>query len=97
MNQGEIVIYNSINDPHFQIDVRVENETVCLNRQQIAILFDRDIKTIDKHINNVLKEELSSYSVTANFVTTAADLDMIISFCYPNLSKANQNKSQFKL
>ena len=97
MKKGEIVIYNSINDPHFQIEVRVENETVWLNRQQIAVLFDRDIKTIGKHINNVLKEELSSYSVIANFATTAADgktyqveyynLDMIISVGYRVKSK----------
>ena len=40
------------------LDVRVENETVWLNRNQIALLFDRDVKTIGKHINNALKEEL---------------------------------------
>lgn len=33
-------------------------ETVWLNRSQMAELFDRDIKTIGKHINNALKEEL---------------------------------------
>lgn len=61
---------------------------VWLNRQQMADLFDRDVKTIGKHINNALKEELDN-SVVANFATTASDgksynvehysLDMIIS------------------
>ena len=55
-------------------------------------MFDRDVKTIGKHIANVLKEELSSFPVVANFATTASDgkvyqveyynLDMIISVGY---------------
>ena len=55
------------------LDVRVENETVWLNRNQIALLFDRDVKTIGKHINNALKEELDGPSVVAKFATTASD------------------------
>jgi len=73
MEQGEIVLYNAIDNSNFQIEVRIENETVWLNRQQIAQLFDRDVKTIGKHINNVLREELKTVSVVANFATTAAD------------------------
>lgn len=75
----------------------MENETVWLNRQQIAELFNRDIKTIGKHINNALKEELSDISVVAKFATTAADgkiyqvehynLDMILSIGYRVKSK----------
>ena len=41
-----------------------------MNRQQIAQLFGRDIKTIGKHINNALKEELANFLVVANFATT---------------------------
>jgi len=37
------------------------------------LLFARDIKTIGKHINNVLKEELRNFSVIAKFATTASD------------------------
>ena len=45
-----------------------------LNRQQLAELFGRDVKTIGKHINNALKEELNdASSVVAKFATTAAD------------------------
>ena len=76
-----------------QLDVTVsqDNETVWLNRNQLAQLFDRDVKTIGKHINNALKEELDN-SVVAKFATTAKDgktyqveyynLDMIISVGY---------------
>lgn len=92
MEQGEIVIYKAIDDADYQIEVRVENETVWLNRNQIALLFDRDVKTIGKHISNVLREELRSISVVAKFATTASDgkvyqveyynLDLIISVGY---------------
>jgi hypothetical protein len=58
MQQGEIIIYKSTDNPDFEIEVRVEEETVWLNRQQLAILFERDVKTIGKHIGNALKEEL---------------------------------------
>lgn len=56
-SKGEIKIYQ-LQDGQTTIDVRLENETVWLNRNQIATLFDRDVKTIGKHINNALKEEL---------------------------------------
>ena len=70
-NTGEIVMYQP--DETIRLEVRVENEDVWLNRQQIAILFSRDIKTIGKHINNALKEELDDEPVVAKFATTAAD------------------------
>jgi hypothetical protein len=41
------------------LEVKVENDTVWLNRNQMAVLFDRDVKTIGKHINNALHEELA--------------------------------------
>lgn len=54
-----------------QLDVTVtpDNETVWLNRNQLAQLFGRDVKTIGKHINNALKEELSNEVVVAKFAT----------------------------
>lgn len=48
------------------VEVTPDKETVWLNRNQLATLFDRDIKTIGKHINNALKEELDT-SVVAKF------------------------------
>jgi hypothetical protein len=74
------------------LEVRIEEETVWLNRQQLSTLFGRDVKTVGKHIANVLKEELKGFSVVAKFATTASDgkvyqveyynLDMIISIGY---------------
>ena len=46
---NKIVIYQS-EDGKTQLDVKLEGETVWLNRQQLAELFDRDVKTIGKHI-----------------------------------------------
>ena len=70
-NKNEIILFE---DQNVKLEVNLKDETVWLNRQQMAELFDRDIKTIGKHINNVLKEELrSENSVVANFATTATD------------------------
>jgi hypothetical protein len=67
---GEIAIYQASENPNFQIEVRVEDETVWLNRHQIASLFNRDIKTFGKHIEYALQEELRSLSVVAIFAIT---------------------------
>ncbi len=68
---GEVVLYNP--DDTIRLEVRMNDETVWLNRNQIAQLFGRDVKTIGKHINNALREELNGLSVVANFATTASD------------------------
>ena len=88
--RGEIIIYQP--DSEVKLEVRLEDETVWLNRQQMSVLFGRDVKTIGKHVQNALKEELSGISVVANFATTAADgkiykvqyynLDVILSVGY---------------
>ena len=54
---NEIVLYQP--NEQFQLEVRVQDETVWLNRNQMALLFDRDVKTIGKHINNALRKELT--------------------------------------
>jgi hypothetical protein len=67
--KNEIVIYQS-KDLSQRIEVRVEEDTVWLNRHQIAVLFGRDVKTIGKHINNVFSEgELNKSSTVAKFAT----------------------------
>lgn len=91
MNKGEIIIYQTP-DGVTQLDVKVEEETVWLNRQQMSELFGRDIKTIGKHVNNAIREELHDLPVVANFAITAADgktynvdhynLDVVISVGY---------------
>ena len=68
--KNEIVLY-SPNALAEHIEVRLEDETVWLNRNQIATLFGRDVKTIGKHINNVFSEgELIKEVVVAKFTTT---------------------------
>ena len=71
MGQGEIVLYQP--DDSLRLEVRLDGDNVWLNRSQLAELFDRDVKTIGKHINNALKEELDNVPVVAKFATTAAD------------------------
>ena len=90
---GEIVVYQP--DEITKLEVRLKDETVWLNRQQIALLFGRDVKTIGKHINNALTEELSDIPTVANFAIVQQEgarwvtryiehynLDMIISIGY---------------
>ena len=86
--KNEIILFEN---QSVKLEVNMKDETVWLNREQLAILFDRDIKTIGKHINNALNEELDN-AVVAKFATTAKDgktyqveyynLDMIISVGY---------------
>jgi len=66
---NEIVLFET-DDKAITLSVPVEQETVWLNRNQMAELFDRDVKTIGKHINNALKEELDNQVVVAKFATT---------------------------
>ena len=68
-NRGEIIIYRA-EDNTVQLDVRMEQETVWLTASQMAVLFDRDVKTIRKHINNALREELADEVVGAKFAST---------------------------
>ena len=68
-DRGEIIIYQNP-DGETQLDVRLEKETVWLNAEQMSVLFNRDVKTIRKHIGNALKEELANEVVVANFAST---------------------------
>ena len=98
MNQKEIVLFET-EDNEIKLEVPINEETVWLNRQQMAELFDRDVKTIGKHINNALREELDE-STVANFATVQMEgnrkverniefynLDVIISVGYRVKSK----------
>ena len=92
-NSGEIVVYQP--DEITRLEVRLLDETVWLNRQQLATLFGRDVKTIGKHINNALAEELKDIPTIANFATVQIEgsryvtrdieyysLDMVVSIGY---------------
>ncbi|OQY74599.1 MAG: death-on-curing protein [Ignavibacteriales bacterium UTCHB2] len=95
MMQNSIEIYKS-EDNQVEVNVRLDKDTVWLNRQQLSVLFDRDIKTIGKHINNVFSDgELEFSSTVAKFATVQIEgtrevereieyynLDVIISVGY---------------
>ncbi len=93
MQKNEIILYQP--DNTVKLEVRLEDEMVWLNRQQMAILFGRDVKTIGKHINNALSEELKGIPTVAKFATVQKEgdrditrlveyytLDMILSVGY---------------
>ena len=64
---NEIIFYKN-GELELPVEITPDKETVWLNRNQLATLFDRDVKTIGKHINNALKEELDN-STVAKFAT----------------------------
>ena len=87
---NEIVIFESSNG---EIQVKLEQETVWLNLDQMTQLFARDKSVISRHIRNIFKdEELIRSAVVAKNATTARDgktyqvesfnLDVIISVGY---------------
>ena len=69
MDENKIIIYTDETNS-IQLEVRMEREMVWVTRQQLAMLFERDYKTISKHINNALKEELADEVVVAKFANT---------------------------
>jgi len=91
--ENEIVLYQPNDAIH--LEVRMTEESVWLNRNQMSVLFGRDVKTIGKHINNALYEELRDMATVANFATVQNEggrqvtrfvefynLDMILSVGY---------------
>ena len=96
MKKGnEIILFEN---QEVKLEVNLKDETVWLNTEQMAQLFGRDYKTIRKHSNNALKEELKNEVVVAKFENTTEhgaiqsktqthmveyyNLDMIISVGY---------------
>ena len=70
MENGEIVIYQN-NEGDIKLDVRLEDETVWLSQAQLALLFNKDKRTISEHINNIFKEgELDEKVVVRKFRLT---------------------------
>jgi len=76
MEKGEIILYQP--DNTIELEVRIEAETVWLNRQQMALLFNRDVKTIGKHINNALAEELQGFPTVAKFATVQKEGERVV-------------------
>ena len=95
--KNEVIIFEN---QDVLLEVNMKDETVWLNANQMSELFDRDYKTIRKHINNALKEELDNEETVAKFATVQTEggrkvqreieyynLDMIISVGYRVKSK----------
>ena len=105
--KNEIILYRP-DELTEHIEVMLQNETVWLNRQQMALLFGRDVKTLGKHINNVFSEgELIATATVAKFATVQNEggrkverqveyynLDVIISVGYRVKSKQG---TQFRI
>ena len=100
-HNGDIIIYQS-EDGNTRINVNLQGETVWLSANQMAILFDRDEKTIRKHINNVFSEgELPKKNNTQKMrvddvkqAVAFYTLDVIISVGYRVKSKRG---TQFRI
>ena len=76
--KNEIVLYRP-NELAEHIEVRFDENTVWLNRQQLTELFGRDIKTIGKHISNVFSEgALDKAATVAKFATVQQEGDRSI-------------------
>ena len=54
-NRGEIIIYKT-GDKQTQIEVKFEQDTVWLSQKHMSLLFDKDVKTINEHIQNIYTE-----------------------------------------
>ena len=88
-SNGQILIYQT-EDGQTQIDVRMENDTVWLSANQMSALFDRDEKTIRKHINNVFSDNEVPRDNNTHFLRVDGvkqpvafyNLDVIISVGY---------------
>ncbi len=92
---NELVLFNS-QDGEVSLPVSIDygESEIWLTRNQMSELYDRDVKTIGKHVNNALNEELEGAKnrVVANFAITAADgktyrtdhygLDVVLSVGY---------------
>lgn len=99
--KDKIVIYRTA-DGQTSIDVKLEDETVWLSANQMANLFDRDEKTIRKHINNVfsegeLEKENNTHFLRVDGVKQPVafySLDVIISIGYRVKS---QRGTQFRI
>lgn len=101
---GEFLFYQT-EDGRIRLQVRLEDETVWLTQKLIAELFQKDVRTINEHIQNIVEErELSPDSVVRKFRITAADgkgydtqhynLDVIIAVGYRVKS---QRGTQFRI
>jgi hypothetical protein len=108
MNNAEIIIYKADENSDFQLEVRVEDETVWLTQAQLVQLFNATKQNISLHISNVFREgELEPRSTVKEYLTVQMEgnrkvkrklsfynLDVIISVGYRVKS---QRGTQFRI
>lgn len=104
-SKGEIILYQT-EDGKTNIDVKLENETVWLSSEQMALLFERDRTVIQRHIKNIYNEEELTRDITCakfahkgkdgdqTYITELYNLDVIISVGYRVKSKRG---TQFRI
>ena len=104
-SKGEIILYQTA-DGRTNIDVKLENETVWLSSEQMALLFERDRTVIQRHIKNIYNEGELTREITCakfahkgkdmdqSYVTELYNLDVIISVGYRVKSKRG---TQFRI
>ncbi len=106
-NKGEIIIYKT-KGGKTSLEVKLNEETIWLSQKQISELFQKDVKTINEHINNIYKEkELEEKPTIREFQIVQKEgkrlierkiehynLDMIISVGYRINSKQG---TQFRI
>ena len=106
LNKGKIVIYTS-NDGSVSLDVKLEQDTIWLTQKAMAELFGVKIPAINKHINNIYREEELQKSSTISILeivqkegnrdvlreTAYYNLDMIIAVGY---SKCVKQRNKIK-
>ena len=96
MEKGEIVVYKESDSADFQLEVRVENDTIWLTQTQIVSLFASSKANVSEHIKHIfLSKELEPDTTVRKFRTVQIEgkrkvrrnidhynLDMIISVGY---------------
>jgi len=89
-NNNDIIIYQS-EDGKIRLDVRLENETVWLSLDQMAVLFGKSKSTINEHVLNIYEEKELEENKTKRKIgisdfstkpTNFYNLDVIISVGY---------------
>ena len=102
---GEVILYQTA-DGRTSIDVKLENETVWLSKEQMAVLFERDRTVISRHIKKIYEEGELIQDITCakfahmgsdedqTYITELYNLDVIISVGYRVKS---QRGTQFRI
>lgn len=91
MDKKEIVLFTDGNVA-LEVPITPEQDTIWLNRNQMTELFEKDIKTIEKHINNTLKEELLDQTATVvNFAIVQKEGERSVKRQFARYNKAKKN------